>query len=111
MAIISNSVSVVNGTTVQNVLSGDIFEFLRADSTIKMGIVAAAALCVATFKIGDGIVFENSPISVEAAAGGGVTANRDMKYVDAGRGGDRLSLTVTNGAGAPIVVYWHILIV
>ncbi len=110
MAVISGSQSIGIAATVQNLLAGDIFEFLRADSTVKLGVVAELNLAVATFKIGDAIVFENSPLSVEVAAGAGVTANRDMKYVDAGRGGERLTLTVTNNNAAANIVYWQILI-
>lgn len=109
MAMISGQVVVALGASLPNALAGDIFEFLRADSTVKFGVVASALGADFTFKIGDAIVVENAPIGVEIAVGQ-VSADRDMKYVDAGRAGERLTLTLNNPTGGNITITWLLLI-
>ncbi len=81
---------------VQNAWAGDTFEFLRADSTIKVALVSTVAGATATLKIGDAIVMQDVPVSAQAA----MDLNaEDYKYVDAGRAGERLTLQLT-AAGA-----------
>lgn len=115
MSIIAGTVSVPATTTLTNVLQGQTFEFLRANSTIKAGWTAPSGTAVgalnATWKIGDAISVENAPVGNEAAAGVGVNANTDLLYVDAGRAGDRLSLSLTNTTAGALVVNFYFLIV
>lgn len=116
MAIIAGRVSIPAASTVQNVLAGDIFEFLRANSTIKAGWVAAfgsaARDLLATLMIGDAITVQNSPVAPEnGAIANGIEINRDLKYVDAGRAGQRLTLSVTNTTpGTAVDFEWYLLI-
>ncbi len=98
MAIINVDTVFAAAGTVQNAWAGEVFEFLRADSTIKLGLVATVAGVTATWKIGDAIVMENAPVNVNA--GLVMAANTDLLYVDAGRGGERLTLTLTATAAS-----------
>lgn len=116
MAIMAGRVAVAGATTIANVLAGDIFEFLRANSTIKAGWVttfgAVAQDLTATLMIGDAITVQNSPVAPEnGAIGNGVEINRDLKYVDAGRAGQRVTLSVTNTTAATARDFeWYVLI-
>lgn len=114
MSIIAGSVSVPAGSTLQNVLQGQTFEFLAKESTVKAGWVVEAAGAgdlTATWKIGDAITVENAPVGVEAAIGVGINANTDLLYVDAGRAGARLSLSLTNSGIVANVVTFYFLII
>ncbi len=110
MSMISGQNAVGIGATVLNAIAGDTFEFLRADSTLKWGVVASALGADFTFQIGDAFAVQAAPIGVEVAVGQ-VSADRDMKYVDAGRAGERLTLTLNNPTGGIITITWLILIV
>lgn len=114
MAIINGRISVPATSTIQNVLAGDIFEFLRANSTIKAGWVAdftaVAGDLLATLMIGDAITVQNSPVPREGAVAEGVNVNTNIKFVDAGRGGQRLTLSVTNTSVGALDFEWYILI-
>lgn len=116
MAIMAGRITVAVSTTVANVLAGDIFEFLRANSTIKAGWVtefgALAGDVVATLMIGDAIVVQQAPVAPEnGAAGNGIEINRDLKYVDAGRQSQRVTLSVTNTDAATAHDFeWYVLI-
>lgn len=98
MAMISVDTVFAAAGTVQNAWAGEVFEFLRADSTIKVGLIATVAGVTATWKIGDAIVVENAPVNVLASLK--MNANEDMLYVDAGRAGERLTLTLTATAAS-----------
>ena len=98
MAMISIDTVFGAAGTVRNAWAGEVFEFLRADSTIKVGLVATVAGVTATWKIGDAIVMEDAPVNVNAALV--MAADTDLLYVDAGRAGERLTLSLTATAAA-----------
>lgn len=103
MAIINVDTIFAAAGTVQNAWAGNTFEFLRADSTIKVGLVSTAAGATATWKIGDAFVMENAPINLQAALL--IAANEDLLFVDAGRAGERLTLTLTAPAALTVRSY------
>ena len=43
MAVITDRISVPANSRIKNVLAGSVFQFLRADSEVRMGIVTTAA--------------------------------------------------------------------
>lgn len=119
MAMISRRVVVAATSTSANVVAGSIFEFLSKNATLKAGWVAgintappaAAGDLTATWKIGDAISVEDAPVQLEAAAGAGVKANEDLKYIEAGRAGSRVTLAVTNSSANALEFEYYILIV
>lgn len=108
MSIIAGQRALAINETVQNALAGQTFEFLAKDSTVKAGFVATAA-GTATFQIGDAVTVQNAPLRV-VAANTGIRADEDLLYVDAGRAGSRLILTLANG-GAVSTVDFYVLII
>lgn len=115
MAVITDRISVPANSRIKNVLAGSVFQFLRADSEVRMGIVTTAAGGVlpgvrAKFAIGDLIVVESIKVKAEKAVNQGVDANTDLQYVDFGRERDSLGLEVENFLGAAVEVEFYILI-
>jgi len=116
MSIISGRVDIGIGATVQNLLAGEIFEFLRRNSTVKAGFVAEFGINApgdmrATFQIGDAVVVQNAPVTYERALGSGILANEDLKFVDLGLAGQRLTLSATNNGAAAQEIEFYVLIV
>lgn len=114
MNIINERVSIPLGSTVSNVLSGNIFQLLKRPSRIRMGIVKAFGntdALTAKWTIGDTIIADTLPIVPEAdAAGTGVRINSDLKYPGVGQVNSSLGLGVTNpGAGAVDVEFYIII--
>lgn len=115
MAVITDRINVGAGVRLKNVLAGSVFQFLRADSEVRMGIVTTAAGAVlpgirAKFSIGDLIVAESIKVKAEKAANQGVDANTDLQYVDFGRERDSLSLEIENFLAAAHDVEFYVLI-
>lgn len=100
MAIIHDRISVPASTTSRNVLQGETFEFLRAPSGIRAGVVVEIGAAVGTgrfnFQIGASETVRNGVAGREGAAGAGIDTNRDLKIVEAGRAGERLILDLIN---------------
>jgi len=114
MAVINRRVSVAAGATEPNLLAGNIFQQLRANSRVRAGIVKVFAntdTLTFTFTIGDGIVAQDAPIPPEApAAGSGVNLNTQLTLMDVGMANDLLGLSVTNGGAGAVDVEYYILI-
>jgi len=110
MSILNRRISIALGSTDPNLLAGDIFQQLRAESTVRGGIVKTFAngdALTFTFTIGDGIVSQNSPVPPEDVLQQGVNLNTQLNLLDVGMPGDLLGLAVTNpGAGAVDVEYY-----
>ncbi len=114
MAIMHDRISVAAGATERNVLSGRTFEFLRANSGVRAGVVRESAAAVgsirATFQVGDSEVVDDMPVKVESAPGRGIDTNQDLTIVDAGIQGERLKLKLVNGDVAAREVEFYVLI-
>ncbi len=110
MAVLNRRISIALGSTDPNLLAGDIFQQLRAESTVRAGIVKAfgnADALTYTFTIGDGIVGQNMPIPPEDVALQGVNLNTQLNLIDVGLPNELMGLAVTNpGAGAVFVEYY-----
>jgi len=114
MAIMHDRVTIPASTTDRNVLAGRTFEFLRANSGIRAGVVREAAAPVgtirATFQIGDSEVVADQPVKAEVAVGRGIDTNQDLTIVDAGLAGERLRLQIVNNDVAARAVEFYVLI-
>lgn len=93
MSVIQKEVNVAAGLTVENLLQGSAFEFLRNQAIVSIGVTAEAAGVFVTIQSGSDIVLEESPAYV---------LNRfpvipdEMVYNDVGVTGDRLVIRVRN---------------
>jgi hypothetical protein len=115
MAVIQDRIVVAANTRVKNALAGSVFQFLRADSEVRLGIVTTAAGAIlpgirAKFAIGDLIVAESIKVKAEKGVNQGVDANTDLQYVDFGRERDSLGLEIENFLAAPHEVEFYLLI-
>lgn len=100
MAIIEDRVNVAASTTVRNVLQGETFEFTRAPSGLRGGVVVEFGTPAGTgrfnFQVGAAETVRNALANIETALGAGVDTNRDLKIVEAMRQGERLILDLIN---------------
>jgi len=101
MPVIQKEVSVGANATVDNLISGSSFEFLRRNSIVSMGIVGSATGLVASIQSGSDIVLEEAPLLVKTTM---PTIPDDMYYNDAGVAGDRLVLRIRNTTAGALTV-------
>lgn len=100
MPVIQKEVTVPANGTVDNVLSGSAFEFLRANSVVSVGVTAAATGCVVNIQSGADIVLEESAAYIKTQF---PIIPDEMFYNDVGVAGDRLVVRIRNTTGAGIV--------
>jgi hypothetical protein len=104
MLVDGTNTSVGAGATV-NLFAGRPVEFIGQPSQMSLYLTAdaAAATCQLLVNVGGNQlapVAPNQPINVASAAGAGPKADEDLMATFAVPAGARLSLNVTNGAGA-----------
>lgn len=101
MPVIQKEVSVAANATVDNLISGSSFEFLRGNSIVSMGIVGSATGLVASIQSGSDIVLEEAPIAVKTSM---PSIPDEMYYNDAGVAGDRLVIRIRNTTAGALTV-------
>ena len=93
--------SVPANSSITNLLTGSIFEYAPYDSTILIGVTAAATGLVCNVTTGSDVVAEPFPPFVLTT----FPVNPDQMVVaDLVRAGERMVIAVRNGTGAAIVV-------
>jgi len=103
--LIKRSVTVLSGTTNNNVLAGEVFEFLTRPAAVRVLVsqqIVAASLLSVDLNLGNAIVTQNLNPNIAVAAGV-VDQDRDRLPAAAGAAGDRIQLSVretTAGVGA-----------
>lgn len=101
MPVIQKEVSVGANATVDNLISGSSFEFLRGNSIVSAGLVGSATGLVASIQSGSDIVLEEAPLLVKTTM---PTIPDDMYYNDAGVAGDRLVFRIRNTTAGALTV-------
>lgn len=101
MSVIQKEVSVAAGATVENVLSGSAFEFLRRNAIVSIGVTAAATGTFTTIQSGGDIVMEESPTAVLTTY---PVIPDNMYYNDVGVAGDRLVVRLRNPTGGAVTM-------
>lgn len=101
MSVIQKEVSVGVGETVENILSGSAFEFLRRNSIVSAGVTAAATGTFATIQAGAEVILEESPPMVQTSF---PRIPDEMAYNFAGVGGDRLVVRLRNPTAGAIIM-------
>lgn len=114
MAVMTDRISIPAASTERNVLRGRIFEFLRDNSQVQLGVVSAFGTPAGdirfTFTIGDQVVVERASAKVEQALGRGVNINEDLNIVDVGVGGSQLNLEISNANVGAVDIEFYALI-
>lgn len=101
MPAIQKEVSVGAGATVENILSGSAFEFLRRNAVVSAGVTAAVTGTFVTVQSGGDIVLEESPSYVQASF---PRVPDEMVYNDVGVAGDRLVIRLRNPTAGAIIM-------
>ena len=101
MPVIQKEVSVAANATVDNLISGSSFEFLRGNAVVSIGLVGSATGLVASIQSGSDIVLEEAPLLVKTTM---PTVPDDMYYNDVGVSGDRLVLRIRNTTAGALTV-------
>lgn len=101
MPVIQKEVSVAANDTVDNLISGSSFEFLRGNAVVSAGMVGSATGLVASIQSGSDIVLEEAPLLVKTTM---PTIPDDMYYNDVGVQGDRLVFRIRNTTAGALTV-------
>lgn len=101
MPVIQKEVSVAANSTVENILAGSAFEFLRSNSVVSIGVTAAATGIVFSIQSGSDIVVEESAAYIKTQF---PIIPDEMFYNDVGVMGDRLIVRARNTTGGALVV-------
>ena len=101
MPTIQKEVSVAANATVDNLISGSSFEFLRGNAVVSIALVGSATGLVASIQSGSDIVLEEAPLLVKTTM---PTIPDDFYYNDVGVSGDRLVLRIRNTTAGALTV-------
>jgi hypothetical protein len=101
MPVIQKEISVAANATVDNIISGSSFEFLRGNAVVSIGLAGSATGLVASIQSGSDIVLEEAPLLVKTSM---PTIPDDMYYNDVGVLGDRLVIRVRNTTAGALTV-------
>ena len=93
MPIIRKELSVAANSTVDNVFTGSINEFLPWNAAINMGITGSATGLVATVNTGSDTIQEEAPCNILTTF---PVIPDNMDIQDRARGGERLVVKVRN---------------
>lgn len=101
MPVIQKEIAILANATVDNLISGSSFEFLRGNAVVSAGIVGSATGLVGTIQSGSDIVLEEAPLAIKGTM---PIIPDDMYYNDVGVAGDRLVFRVRNTTAGTLTV-------
>lgn len=102
MPMIRKEISIAANATVDNVVTGSIYEFLPWNASLSIGLQGSATGLVATINSGSDTVLEEAPVPIQ---------NRfpiipdDMDIHDVARGGERLVIKVRNTTAGALTLF------
>lgn len=100
MPVIQKEVSVGANSSIENVLSGSAFEFLRQNAVVSIGVTAAATGIVVNIQSGADVILEETDAFIKTNF---PVIPDEMYYNDVGVAGDRLVVRLRNTTGGAIV--------
>jgi hypothetical protein len=103
MPVMTDRRSVAANTTVDNVLTGKIDEFLREPSIVRLYAAAEAVGVNVSVIVGNEVALDDQEIT-SRAAGVSIVVPDDFIAEAAGLAGDRMILRLRNTTGAAIIV-------
>lgn len=99
--------SIGANATVANILAGELFEFLDADSIVRLWATAPSAgaqgVLTGRFTIGPQVISNLFNIPNELIAGAGPDVERQQLAQSTGLRGERLVVAITNTTGAAVL--------
>lgn len=101
MPIIRKEVSVAANSTIDNLFTGSIYEFLPYNAALNIGITGSATGLVATVNTGSDTIQEESPVNILTTF---PKIPDDMDIQDVARGGERLVVKVRNTTAGALTV-------
>ena len=101
MPVIVKEESIAANATLDNLISGSAFEFLRGNAVVSAAMLGSATGLVATVQSGSDIVSEEAPLKVGTVM---PTIPDDFFYNDVGVSGDRVVIRVRNTTGGALTV-------
>lgn len=101
MPVIQKEVTLNAGETVDNLLSGSAFEFLRQPSLVSIGLTCSAAGAAVTIQSGADIVAEEFTPAVATRF---PIVPDEFYYSDYGAPGDRLVIRGRNPTGGAVIL-------
>lgn len=102
MPMIRKEVSVAANSTVDNVISGSIYEFLPWNASLALGTSGSATGLVVTINTGSDTVLEESPVPPTNHF---PVIPDDMDVTDVAAGGERLVVKVRNTTGGALTFF------
>lgn len=106
MPVMTDRQSVAANSTVANVLTGKLYEFLDGDSLVDVAVVAAATGVLGTVIIGTRTILNGEAVS--EANRFPVVPDDNILMAEPGLGGERLTVGVENTTGAAIIVFTRV---
>jgi hypothetical protein len=101
MPLIRREQTIAANATLDNVVTGSIYEFLPWNAAINIGLNGSATGLVATINSGSDTVLEEAPVNVSTAF---PVIPDDMFAQDVAAGGERLVIKIRNTTGGALVL-------
>lgn len=101
MPLIRKEQSIAANATLDNVITGSIYEFLPWNAAINIGLNGSATGLVATINSGSDTVLEEAPVNVSTAF---PVIPDDMFAQDVAAAGERLVIKVRNTTGGALTL-------
>lgn len=102
MPMIRKEVSIAANTTVDNIVSGSIYEFMPWNAALTIGSQASATGLVVTLNSGSDTILEESPVPIQDRF---PIIPDDMDVNDVAAAGERLVIKVRNTTAGPLTFY------
>lgn len=101
MPLVRREQTIAANSTLDNVVTGSIYEFLPWNAAINIGLNGSATGLVATINSGSDTVLEEAPVNVSTAF---PVIPDDMFAQDVAAGGERLVIKVRNTTGGALTL-------
>lgn len=101
MPLIRKEVSVAANTTVDNLVTGSIYEFMPFNASINVGMTASATGLVGTINTGSDTLLEESPLNIKATF---PAIPDEMDLQDISAAGERLVVRIRNTTAGALTV-------
>lgn len=101
MPIIRKEISVAANSTVDNIVTGSIYEFMPFNAALNIGMTGSATGLVATVNTGSDTLLEESPLTIKTTF---PLIPDEMDLQDRTLAGERLVIRLRNTTGAALTV-------
>lgn len=101
MPLIRKEVSVPANSTIDNLVTGSIYEFMPFNASINLGLTASATGLVGTVNTGSDTLLEESPLNIKTVF---PAIPDEMDLQDMAAAGERLVVRIRNTTGGALTV-------